>query len=293
MEPQYMIIGHAAGVAARMAIDKGVAVQDVDPEALSARLRAQRAVMDEAHPADVRPRFEASATLPSAPASTRVFLLMGQSNMAGRGLVEEQDKVVHPRVFAFTRDLAWVPATDPLHFDKPIAGVSLGSTFARVVADAHPDTTVALVPAAVGGTTLEQWAPGGELYTNAVTRARAAMRSGTLAGILWHQGEGDSDPELTATYAERFAAMIAQLRLDLGAPDVPVIVGELGRFRTENGGIDTVLAQLPGRVSRCAFVSSEDLTDKGDKVHFDSKSLRELGRRYARAWMALADPEGR
>jgi hypothetical protein len=46
MEPQYMILGHAAGVAAKMAIDRTVAVQDVDPSALGARLRSQRAVFD-------------------------------------------------------------------------------------------------------------------------------------------------------------------------------------------------------------------------------------------------------
>ena len=44
MEPQYMILGHAAGVAAKMAIDGNVAVQDVDAAALQARLKSQRAV---------------------------------------------------------------------------------------------------------------------------------------------------------------------------------------------------------------------------------------------------------
>ena len=45
MEPQYMILGHAAGVAAKMAIDKDVAVQDVDTTALRAKLKSQRAVL--------------------------------------------------------------------------------------------------------------------------------------------------------------------------------------------------------------------------------------------------------
>ena len=46
MEPQYMIIGHAAGLAAKMAIDAGVAVQSVDTNALTARLRSQGAIME-------------------------------------------------------------------------------------------------------------------------------------------------------------------------------------------------------------------------------------------------------
>jgi hypothetical protein len=46
MEPQYMIIGHAAGVAAKLAIDRKIALQDVDAAALAARLKAQRAVFE-------------------------------------------------------------------------------------------------------------------------------------------------------------------------------------------------------------------------------------------------------
>jgi hypothetical protein len=46
MEPVYMIIGQAAGVAAKMSIDGKVPVHDIDTAALTARLRNQRAVME-------------------------------------------------------------------------------------------------------------------------------------------------------------------------------------------------------------------------------------------------------
>jgi len=46
MEPQYMIIGQAAGVAAAMAIKEGKPVQEIDIAALSARLKSEGAVFE-------------------------------------------------------------------------------------------------------------------------------------------------------------------------------------------------------------------------------------------------------
>jgi hypothetical protein len=233
-----------------------------------------------------------SGTAPSRPNEFRVFLLIGQSNMAGRGAIEPSDQVPHPRVFALNKGLAWIPAVDPLHFDKPGAGVGLGSNFGRVLADADTSATIGLVPAAVGGTSLDQWQAEGEHFRNAVDRTRVALKQGRLAGILWHQGEADSAPEKAATYAARFAAIIARLRADLNAPGVPVIVGGTGRFRENGKTINLALSVLPRHVPDCVFVSAEGLRDRGDKLHFDSASLRECGRRFARAWLAHATRSG-
>lgn len=231
------------------------------------------------------------------PRDLQLFLLIGQSNMAGRGKIEPVDREPIPRVLMLNKDLAWVPAIDPLHFDKPdIVGVGIGRTFARVLANANPSATLGLIPAAVGGTSLPEWKPDGKLYADAVRRARVAMKSGRLRGILWHQGEGDATAELAPTYRDRFAEFIAHLRADLDAADVPVVVGELGEYLMAPGdrhvyarAVNEQLALIPLKVPHSGFVSSAGLVHKGDGVHFDSPSAREFGRRYAHAFLAL-DP---
>lgn len=226
-----------------------------------------------------------------------VFLLAGQSNMAGRGVVEEQDRAEMPGVFALNKEREWRPAADPIHFDKPIAGVGLGRSFARTLQRLQPGARIGLVPAAFGGTSLEEWKPGGKLFTDAVERTRAGVREGVLRGILWHQGEAESGKEeLARSYAERWLTMMAALRGEVG--EVPVVVGELGRFF--RGGkqpyaemVNEQLATLPVKGRRVAFVSSEGLAHKGDEVHFDAAGLRELGRRYAFAYAGLDAEWGR
>lgn len=220
-----------------------------------------------------------------------LFLLIGQSNMAGRGVVEEQDRVAIPGVMALGRERVWAPAVDPIHFDKPIAGVGLGRSFARTLVKMRPGARVGLVPGAFGGTSLEEWKAGGKLFVEAVDRTKAARKDGVLRGILWHQGEAEcGKEELARSYAERWLQMMAALRAEVG--DVPVVVGELGRFlKAEKqpyaGVVNEQLASLVVKGKRVGFVASEGLGHKGDEVHFDAAGLRELGRRYAMAYAGL------
>jgi hypothetical protein len=230
--------------------------------------------------------------LASGPDQLQLFLLIGQSNMAGRGKVEPADQVPHPRVLMLTKELTWVPAVDPIHFDKPERiGTGLGKTFGALVADAEPGATIGLIPAAFGGSALEEWAPGKPHYDNAVARAREALKRGRLAGILWHQGESDRAPDKAADYAQRFVNFIAHLRADLGVGNVPVVVGEIGRFCPNEAMVNAQIRQLPERVVNCALVTTEGLAGRPEEpevLHFETAAFRELGRRYAAAWQSLA-----
>ncbi len=220
-----------------------------------------------------------------------LYLLIGQSNMAGRGLVEAQDKQPHPRVLTLTKEGKWVPAVDPIHFDKPIAGVGLGTTFGKVMAERDPSVTIGLIPCAVGGTPIARWQKDADLYEAALQRARAAAPHGVFKGILWHQGEADSGKEESAQiYAAKLDAMIAAWRKDLEQPNLPVVAGQLGEFFAGGAGLKLVresLQTLPGRVPHTGFAPATDLNHKGDKVHFDAASYREFGKRYAAAMVKL------
>lgn len=228
---------------------------------------------------------DAEAQSPQKP--MRLFLLLGQSNMAGRGSVPSNEPALNSRIYMMNREMNWIQAKDPVHFDKPIAGVGLCSEFARVLVKKDTNITVGLIPCAMGGSSLDEWKPGSKLYTQAVERAREAMKSGELAGILWHQGEADSAPDKVATYGERFSAMIGQLRADLGASATPVVVGELGRFREANHAFNEALPKVVSRVPNCALATAENLTDKGDKLHFNTQSLHLFGQRYTAVFLAL------
>lgn len=234
-------------------------------------------------------------TLAAQPTPLKLFLLAGQSNMAGRGVIAPEDQVPIPGVFALNKELEWKPAVDPIHYDKPIAAVGLARAFARTLLNFAPQQKIGLVPAAVGGSSLDEWKPGGTLFVQAVHRARAAAPAGVFCGILWHQGESDSGKEeLARSYTNRWIPMITALRNELEAPAMPVVVGQLGEFlRTTPEGspyssiVNEHLAQIPLRAKHVSFASSAELKDKGDSVHFNTPGLHEFGRRYALAYLSL------
>ena len=219
-----------------------------------------------------------------------IFLLIGQSNMSGRGPMDAVHPLQHAHVQMF-RQGEWTKAKEPLHTDQPAAaGIGLGMSFAVEIARQNPSFTVGLVPCAVGSSLLDSWMPGSPNYVAAVATTREAMKSGKLGGILWHQGEQDAlSATDSATYAARLAVMVETLRKDLNAPNVPFIAGELGAFLKDHPGckdnfgtVNEQLRSLLGQVPGYRLVTVDGLIDKGDHTHFSSPALRELGKRYAK-----------
>jgi hypothetical protein len=231
-----------------------------------------------------------------------LYLLIGQSNMAGRGKVTAQDKKPDTGILMFNKARAWVPAVDPVHFDKTIAGVGLARGFARAMKKHNPQITIGLIPCAVGGTPLIRWQKDGDLYKQAIVRAKAAMKDGTLRGILWHQGEADSKDLKTAeSYAQRLQGMVGAFRAKLGVAQVPFVAGTLGEFihgherlphtKIVNEAIKSI--DKSDGIANSGVADSRGLNHKGDDVHFNREGYLEFGRRYAKVMSGLQESTGK
>lgn len=232
-----------------------------------------------------------------------LFILMGQSNMAGRGEIAPIDTVVHPNVIMLTQDYEWESAREPLHFDKPdVVGVGPGLAFGKTMAETFPDITIGLIPCAAGGSSINKWQPGAlhdqtqsYPYDDMIKRTQFALNSGVLNGIIWHQGESDSNQENYRVYEQHLVNLIERLRREFNNPNLPFVAGELGSFYAEKkpyaDSINAIIHAIPQKVTQTAFVEADDLTDLGDETHFDSKSARVLGKRYANAMVKLLKAE--
>ncbi|OIN55501.1 acetylxylan esterase [Arsenicibacter rosenii] len=229
------------------------------------------------------------------PPRLKLFLLIGQSNMAGRGKVDPQE--LNPNIWMLTREEQWVTAKDPLHFDKPaVVGVGPGLSFAETLSKQYPDMQIGLVPCAVGGSEIDVWSPGAYYaqtktypYDDTMRRIRKALGQGELAGILWHQGESDSKPERAGVYARKLEALVSRLRTELQAPDVPFVAGTLGDFYVNRNPsaklVNEQLLEASKRVPNLYVVSAAGLGHKGDTTHFDTPAARALGKRYAEVFI--------
>ncbi|MFN3168537.1 MAG: sialate O-acetylesterase [Phycisphaeraceae bacterium] len=234
---------------------------------------------------------------PDANAPLRVYLLIGQSNMAGRAQVPDDAQGVIAHVYLLDDKNKWVPARNPLNLFSSIRKaegmqkLGPGYGFALAMLKQDPKQRLGLVVNARGGSNIKQWlGEDAKYYKDAVARTKAALRApGTdgkpdakLAGVLWHQGEYNADkPD---AYMDQLKQLIANLREDFDDPALPFVAGQI-RFDPHQP-INDVIAKLPDTVKHTAVASSEGLKTY-DRWHFDTDSQLELGKRYAEQMLTL------
>lgn len=229
------------------------------------------------------------------------ILIIGQSNMAGRGSLADAPRLdtLGGRLKVL-RNGRWQGMFRPVNPDRPFSGTCLAESFAKAYAQDHEDVEVGIIPCADGGTELNQWQKGSLLFDNAVYQARLAMRTSHLVGILWHQGEGDCGESKYPFYLEKITNIMAALREELGAENIPLIVGGLGDFlkdRAESPAlknytfVNEALIKFAEQTPCTVYVTAEGLTSNPDNLHFNYQSLDEFGLRYYEAFRTIEDTD--
>jgi lysophospholipase L1-like esterase len=184
--------------------------------------------------------------------SVSVFVLAGQSNMAGAGRNGEEPDGYAPQaniwydasnVVEHTDD--WIPLSYGPFAGQPGIGWGFGPelSFGHDVAEAFPDEQIAIVKVTRGGTNLSYWAVDGndghealfERIDTVGQRLDDQQTAGEIddwafAGFVWMQGEGDADgwggtPH--ETYAERFDGLVAEVRQATSQDELPVVLGRI------------------------------------------------------------------
>lgn len=232
-------------------------------------------------------------------ANFHLFVLAGQSNMAGRGILDEKAQETNPRILALDKDGKWIVAKDPIHWDKEFAAVGLAKSFAEDYLADHPEATIGFIPTACGGSPISVWQEGAFFdqtnshpYDDAKSRTAIAARDGTIKGLLWHQGESDCHPGLAEVYQEKLAALLDRFRSEIIPADTPIVLGQLGQFSDWGEHqilVDEAIKHVAANTKHATFVSSDGLTANADNIHFNTASLREFGHRYYAAFKKAAE----
>jgi hypothetical protein len=202
----------------------------------------------------------------------------------------------------------WYTAFPALHICNE--GVSPGDWFAKTMLDSiRSDIKIGLIPCALSGQALNVFFKGnsgfnfqtwvhptlgnGSPYAWMLARCKLAQQTGVIKGILLHQGESGAGSPPALSWVAMARAIFDSLKKDLALtsllPDtLPVVVGELRQdyyatFNTQN--VDVLAAQYPS----CGLASSAGLAVQSDDTwHFAAAGMRELGRRYALAFLSHA-----
>jgi len=220
------------------------------------------------------------------------FLMLGQSNMAGRGYIHEVAPIYNERI-QMLRNGRWQMMTEPINYDRPVSGISLVGSFADAWCLQNQEDMIGLIPCAEGGSTMDEWAVDGVLFRHAIAEAKFAMQSSELTGILWHQGESDSVCGNYKIYYKKLLLIIGAIRKELNAPDIPLIIGGLGDFLgkkgfgkncTEYNFINQELQKFAFEQDNSYFVTASGLTSNPDGIHIDAISQRKFGLRYFEAF---------
>jgi hypothetical protein len=244
--------------------------------------------MSEALPTSTGARSDTEGAANGSPVF-HIFMLMGQSNMAGVATAEANDKTTDERIMVLggcnQPAGQWNLAKPPLSDCPGEKGWNLsdsvdpGTWFAKtLVAKLPAGDSIGLVGTAESGESIDTFISGGshhQMILNKIAKAKTAPNA-HFAGIIFHQGESDSGQ---GTWPDRVVQLYEEVKTAWGVDyDVPFILGELpagGCCSGHNSLVHQAADKLP-----MGFWITQDGTAVLDEYHFDHRSVVLMGERY-------------
>ena len=244
-----------------------------------------------------------------------VYLIIGQSNAAGRGELISGDelpiegvKMIWSLPYGSCRA---VDACQPLNRYSTVRKAeknqkfNFGGPFAAKIYR-QTGKKVLLIVNARASSSLDNWLPSSpqltfsqetgddqskwgqpvpQLYGEAVRIVKQVLSQkdikGELKAVLWHQGCSDSSEAKSQQYCTRLKTVVDGLRSEFNDPNLPFVVGQLLPEYKNAQYFNTEIAKIGEVIENAYCVSSEGCTSVGDATHFNRNSLIVLGERYA------------
>ncbi len=219
-----------------------------------------------------------------------VFMLMGQSNMAGVAPSQTSDRNTDQRlkVWGGCNQTArqWNTANPPLNDCPGEKGWNLsnvvdpGIWFGKKLLERLPaGDTIGLVGTAESGESINTFITGGShhaMILRKISEVKAASPTPRFAGVIFHQGESDSGQ---STWPGKVVQLYNEVKTAWGVNyDTPFILGELPAGGC-CAGHNTLVHQAADMLPMGYWVSQMG-TQVMDQYHFDHASVVLMGQRY-------------
>ena len=243
-----------------------------------------------------------------------IYICIGQSNMEGNPRPEAQDlENVSPRFLTMqsvdcgdNKMGEWRTAVPPLA--RCSTGLTPADYFGRTMVQNLPeDVKVGVVMVAVAGCSIDMfdkdkcasytasaadWMKnianeyGGNPYNRLIELCKKAQQDGVIKGILLHQGESNTNDEnCPANVKKVYDDILSDLGLEAGS--IPLLAGEVVSADQKGvcAGHNNVIQKLPETLPQAIVIPAYGCPAGRDRLHFNVKGVRELGRRYAGAML--------
>lgn len=181
-----------------------------------------------------------------------------------------------------------------------MAGLNPASSYTPTVQKTFGADNVIVVKSAQGGQPIRRWykkwkpekgnspTADGKLYDVLMEKVKKAVGSKkpTTVTFVWMQGERDAKEKHGNVYAASMKGLIDQLSSDLGRTDVNFVIGRLSDWGNKSTTshwniVRKAQVDVAQASKRGAWVDTDDLNGKKNGLHYDKPGYVTLGKRFA------------